>query len=148
MRRRADRAALPTGDSLAKQFVNERRLSLPRARSRIHNGQSVTSHARQTDPFDSLSVSLTRDEFCSLTELKGDGRIPTATDERERAGIERASGVRGERRPNGATPARAPFGRIREIDRSRGLRWEEGEGEGDGRAGGRDNNAKYGRREE
>ena len=135
MRRRADRAALPTGDSLAKQFVNERRLSLPRARSRIHNGQSVTSHARQTDPFDSLSVSLTRDEFCSLTELEGDGRIPTATDERERADIERASGARvavSERRVASQSPVRSDR---RDRDRASMGR-------------GRDNNAKYGRKEE
>ena len=91
----------------------------PRARLRIHNSQSLHTPARDR-PRSILSLRLTRDEFCSLTELKRDGRIPTATHERERAGIERA--VHGEECPNGASRARAPFGGK--------LRWEKREGDG------------------
>ena len=78
-----------------------------------------------------------------MTELKGDGRIPTATDERERAGFERA--VREEWSPNGAPPARAPFGRIGSDRRERGRGFD---GKREKRGEGRDNNAKYGRKEE
>ena len=129
----APRSQLPTGDSLTKQFVNECRLG------RDYVFTIVSHFTRQTRSILSLSVSLTRDEFCSLTELKRDGRIPTATDERERADFERASGARvgvSERRVASQSPVRSD-----RRDRERASM-------GRGRAGGRDNNAKYGRKEE
>ena len=63
--------------------------------SQQQQASHFTSHA--TAAVLSLSLSISRDEFCSLTELKRDGRIPTARGERERnAG--RATDLPSERR--------------------------------------------------
>ena len=81
--------SLSTGDSLTKQFVNEC------SPGRDYVFTIVSHFTRQNRSI--LSLSLTRDGFCSLTELKRDGRIPTAAYERGRAGFQRAARVSGVR---------------------------------------------------